>query len=75
MMAYDYLYPRVPMMKTKVVWQKMNVGFSSTLVFLVWTVWGGFLLHILLSNYLAVLTRPVYDKPIRNIDDLIGENF
>ena len=51
---------------------KLNVGFSSTLVFFVWSVWGGFILHMMLSNYLAVLTQPEYDTPIRNIDDLLG---
>ena len=49
-----------------------NVGYSSTLAFLVWAIWGGFILHMMLSNYLAVLTQPVYEIPIRNIDDLIG---
>ena len=63
---------RMPLVKRL---NKLKVGFSSTLMFIVWSVWGGFILHILLSNYLAVLTKPVYDKPIRNIDDLLGMEY
>ena len=60
------------MVKLKAIEMKFNVGFSSTLVYFVWSVWGGFILHMMLSNYLAVLTKPEYDKFIRNIDDVLG---
>ena len=36
-----------------------------------WCVWGGFLLHILECNYLTVLVKPVYDKPIDTAEDII----
>ena len=36
-----------------------------------WCVWGGFLLHILECNYLTVLVKPVYDKPIETAEDII----
>ena len=58
------------MMNVKAI--EVNVGFSSTIIFFVWSVWGGFILHMMLSIYLAVLTMPGYDKPIRNIDDVLG---
>ena len=39
-----------------------------------WSVWGGFILHMLLSNYLAVLMRPAYEEPIKNVDDVLASN-
>ena len=60
------------MINIDTVWQKLSVGFSPTIVFFVWSIWGGFILHMMLSNYLAVLTKPTYDTPIRNIDDVLG---
>ena len=36
-----------------------------------WCVWGGFLLHILERNYLTVLVKPVYEKPIDTAEDII----
>ena len=38
---------------------------------LVWCVWGGFLLHILECNYLTVLVKPVYEKPVDTAEDII----
>ena len=55
--------------------QNFNFGFSSSVVFLCWAIWGGFLLHMVLSNYLAVLIKPVYDQPIKNIDDVLGKKL
>ena len=40
-------------------------------MFIVWAIWGGFILHILLSNYLAVLIQPTYNKPIKTVDDVL----
>ena len=36
-----------------------------------WCVMGGFLLHILECNYLTVLVKPVYEKPIDTAEDII----
>ena len=36
-----------------------------------WCVWGGFLLHILECNFLAVLVKPVYETPINTAEDVI----
>ena len=41
------------------------------MVLLMWCVWGGFLLHILECNYLTVLIKPVYEKPIDSAEDII----
>ena len=52
----------------------IDIGFSSTFAILIWSVWGGFILHMLLSNYLAVLTKPNYDQPIKNLDDFLASS-
>ena len=39
-------------------------GVSFNIIYFTWAIWGGFLLHMLLSNYLPVLLKPVYDKPL-----------
>ena len=31
-------------------------------------------MHMLLSNYLAVLTQPTYEQPIRNLDDFLASS-
>ena len=49
-------------------------GFSSSLVLLTWAVWAGFILHMLLSNYLAVLMKPNFEQPIRNAADVVASN-
>ena len=41
------------------------------MVLLLWCVWGGFLLHILECNYLTVLLKPVYEKPVDTTEDVI----
>ena len=41
------------------------------MILLMWCVWGGFLLHILECNYLAVLVKPVYEMPIDTAEDII----
>ena len=44
---------------------------SSNLVFTIWAVFGGFILHFLLSNYLTVLLRPSYESPVDTAADII----
>ena len=41
------------------------------MVLLLWCVWGGFLLHILECNYLTVLLKPTYEKPVDTAEDII----
>ena len=45
--------------------------FTSNLVFTIWAVFGGFILHFLLCNYLTVLLRPSYEEPVETARDLI----
>ena len=48
---------------------------STNLVFTIWAVFGGFILHFLLSNYLTVLLRPNFEKPVDTAADLIRSNL
>ena len=48
---------------------------ASNLVFTIWAVFGGFILHFLLSNYLTVLLRPRYEEPVETAADLIKRNI
>ena len=49
--------------------------FTSNLVFTIWAVFGGFILHFLLCNYLAVLLRPRYEEPVETSKDLIKRDI
>ena len=40
-----------------------------------WAVFGGFILHFLLSNYLTVLLRPRYEEPVETAEDLIKRDI
>ena len=52
--------------------KNIDVGFSSSCAALIWAIWGGMIAYMLESNYLAVLTKPTFEKPIRNLDDFIA---
>ena len=51
------------------------VGRSSNLVFTIWAVFGGFILHFLLSNYLTVLMTPSYEKPVETAADMVKRDI
>ena len=36
---------------------------------------GGFILHFLLSNYLTVLLKPIYEEPVETAADLIKRDI
>ena len=44
-------------------------------MFTIWAVFGGFILHFLLSGYLTVLLRPSYEKPVETAADLIERDI
>ena len=48
---------------------------TSNLIFTIWAVFGGFILHFLLCNYLTVLLRPSYGEPVETAKDLINRNI
>ena len=51
------------------------VGGASNMLYLIWTIFGGFILHFLLSNYLTVFLRPHYEKPVDTAADLINRGI
>ena len=48
---------------------------ANNLVYTIWAVWGGFILHFLLSSYLTVLLRPSYEEPVETAADLIKRDI
>ena len=52
-----------------------SVGRTSNFVFTIWAVFGGFILHFLLSNYLSVLLKPSYEDPVDTPKDLIDRDI
>ena len=48
---------------------------ASNIAFTIWAVGGGFILHFLLSNYLTVLLRPRYERPVETAADLIDRDI
>ena len=48
---------------------------SSNLVFTIWAVFGGFILHFLLCNYLTVLLTPSYEEPVETAKDLLKRDI
>ena len=45
------------------------------MMFLVWAIFGGFISHFLLANYLSVLLRPDFEKPVETAEDLIERDL
>ena len=44
-------------------------------MYTIWVVFGGFILHFTLSNYLTVLLRPSYEEPVETTADLINRDI
>ena len=53
----------------------LGQGTSSSLVYIIWAVFGGFLMHIILSNYLTVLLKPEFETPVDTTKDLVSRNI
>ena len=48
---------------------------ASNLVYTIWALFGGFILHFLLCNYLTVLLRPRYEEPVETAANLIERDM
>ena len=51
------------------------VRMSGNFVYMIWAVFGGFILNFLLFNFLTVLLRPSYEKPVETAGDLLNRNI
>ena len=50
-------------------------GFSSRMLFLIWCVFGGFLLHFFESVFLDILLIRNYEKPVDTAEDVRDRNL
>lgn len=62
---------KIPDVTERLRRDRVGTTLSSNLVYTIWVVFGGFILHFLLCNYLTVLLRPSYEKPVETAEDLI----
>ena len=54
---------------------RINFGFASNMALLLWCVCGGFLVHMLEANYLKMLMKPNYEKPVDTAQDVLDRNL
>ena len=54
---------------------RFNFGFASNMVLLMWCVCGGFLLHMLECNYLEMLVKPNFEKPVDTAQDVLDRGL
>ena len=52
-----------------------NFGFACNMVLLLWCVCGGLLAHMLEANFLTILLKPVYEKPIDTAKDILDRGL
>ena len=60
---------RVPLVENQAA--RFNFGFASNMTLLLWCVFGGLLLHMLESNYLGMLVKPNFEKPMDSAEDVL----
>ena len=68
----SFLY-RVPLIINQSA--SFNFGFASNLILMLWCVCGGFLLFFLECNYLTILMKPNYEKPIDTAEDILDRGL
>ena len=66
---------RIPDVTEKIKRYTVGRTFASNLVYTIWAVFGGFILHFLLSSYLTVLLKPSYEEPVETAEDLIKRDI
>ena len=54
---------------------RLNFGFASNMVLLLWCVCGGLLLHMLEANYLTILLKPEYEKAIDTVEEILDRGM
>ena len=72
MIAFSF---RIPDLTERHPRDLVPIGRTSNFVFTIWAVFGGFILHFLLSNYLTVLLRPSFEKPVETAADIISRDI
>ena len=54
---------------------RLPFGLSSRMLFLLWCVTGGFLGHFLECNFLTILLKHNYEKPVDTAQDIIDRGL
>ena len=54
---------------------RFNFGVASNMVLLLWCVCGGFLSHMFEANFLTILLKPSYEKPIDTAEDVMNRGL
>ena len=70
---YKWLIFRVHLIENQAA--RFNFGFASNMTLLLWCVLGGLLLHMLESNFLGMLVKPNYEKPVDSAEDVVDRGM
>ena len=68
-----FSFYRVPLILNQAA--RLNFGFASNMVLLLWCVCGGFLVHMFEANYLTILLKPNYEKPVDTARHIIDRGL
>ena len=74
-MANNAFRIRIPNVKEGHPGYSVGRTLSTNLVYTIWTVFGGFILHFLLCNYLEVLLNQRYEEPVDGAADILKKGI
>ena len=66
---------KIPDVKERLRQDSFGGTRAGNIVYTIWAVFGGFILHFLLSNYLSVLLRPSFEEPVETVEDIIKRDI
>ena len=66
---------KIPDIAERLRRNRVGKTLASNLVYTIWAVFGGFILHFFLCNYLTVLLRPSYEEPVDTAAELIKRDI
>ena len=64
---------RVPLIINQAL--RINFGLAFKMIFLLWCVCGGLLLHMFESTFFSMLMKPVYETPINTAQDVLDRGL
>ena len=64
---------RVPLIINQAL--RINFGLAFKMIFLLWCVCGGLLLHMFESTFFSMLIKPVYERPIDTAQDVLDSGL
>ena len=72
---YTFFRFRIPKVTERLKRDSEGRTLTSNLVYTIWAVFGGFILHFLLCNFLTVLLTPSYEEPVDTAKDVIKRDI